>query len=289
MGQFDPECPTTSNIMANLNLLVVFTAVFATSYSASLPTYNLGQSGSGDIIEQARTQADTLKNTLRSLARKPEAAPILAKVFAGKNNCIQNMDQAIEAIEKSTKLFENAGTEIKLLVQTVQDFQNIKDTPKAVRQTAKIISILDNLIPKLTPSTSGCQGSSSDVFESMRSLGALVDELSSKDNLYYSPHRRQTLQDSAQILSKVTNFLAKESNFKFDNFCTKDKKNNKEFINAVGNMMSDLADLYTDLGGLTVATEVRIQEVFTKKVLAKIDKLVDLDLESLNCNTPGST
>ena len=155
--------------MANLNLLVGLLAVFGTSYSAFLPTSILGQSGSGDIIEQTRTQADTLKNTLRSLARKPEAAPILEKVFAGKNDCIKNIDQAIEAIERSTKIFENAGTEIKLIVKTVQDFQNIKDTPKAVRQTAKIIGLLDALIPKLTPSTSGCQASSSDVFESMQS------------------------------------------------------------------------------------------------------------------------
>ena len=61
--------------------------------------------GSGDIIEQARTQADTLKDTLRSLARKPEAKPILEKVFAGKNSdCINSMDQATEAMRQAQSL-----------------------------------------------------------------------------------------------------------------------------------------------------------------------------------------
>ena len=58
------------------------------------------------------------------------------------------MDEAIEAIETGTKLFENAGTEIKQLVQLVQGFPTLTDTPKAVRETAKIIRLLEVLIPK---------------------------------------------------------------------------------------------------------------------------------------------
>ena len=42
-------------------------------------------SDSGDIIQQTRTQMDSHKNTLMFLARKPEAAPILEKVFAERN------------------------------------------------------------------------------------------------------------------------------------------------------------------------------------------------------------
>merc|ERR1711892_445992 len=128
-----------ATIMSNhLKVLIGLMVVFETSYAAFLPTSFLSQPGSGDIVQQARTQADTLKKTLRSLARKPEAAPILDKVFAGNNNdCINNMDQALEAIETSATLFENAST----------------DTPKAVRQTAKILRLLDVLIPKLTPSS----------------------------------------------------------------------------------------------------------------------------------------
>merc|ERR1712123_367687 len=264
-----------ATIMSNhLKVLISLMVVFETSYAAFLPTSFLSQPGSGDIVQQARTQADALKKTLRSLARKPEAAPIFEKVFAGNNSdCINNMDQALEAIETSATLFENAGTEIKMLIQNVQELQAITDTPKAVRQTAKIIRLLDVLIPKLTPS-SICQTTSGDVLNSMNSLGALVNELSSKEDVYYTTHGRQTLKTSAKILSKVTKFLTKESHFKFDHFCTKDKAYNKEFIGSVGNMMNDLADLYTGLGGVTAASELARQEIFTKKVVA--DTLEDL-------------
>lgn len=199
------------------------------------------------------------------------------------------MDEAIEAIETSTKLFENAGSEIKQLVSIVQSLQDLSDTPKAVRETAKIIRLLDVLIPKITPSTSVCRTSSADVFDSMRSLGALVEELSSKDDLYFSTQKRQSLKSSAQIVSKVTNFLAQESHFKFAHFCTKDKEYNKEFLTAIGKMMSDLADLYTALGGVTAANGLRKQEDFTKRVVTNINKLGDLNIVALDCNTPGSS
>jgi len=286
MGQFRLE-PPSKNMSTHLHILVGLLVVFDPSYAATF-TF-LDQPSTGDIVEQTRTMADTLKNTLRSLASKPEAAPILKKVFAGNNSdCIVNMDQAIEAIETSTRLFENAGTEMKFLIKAVQGFQNIKETPKAVRETAKILRLLDVLIPKLTPSTV-CQTTSGDVLGSMHSLGALVSELAYKDDLHYSTHGRQTLQTSAQILSKVTKFLTKESNFKFDHFCTKDLRYNKAFFTAVGNMMGDLADLYTDLGGLTTARELINHKDFTRKVVASINKLGDLDLVTLGCSTPGSS
>ena len=179
------------------------------------------------------------------------------------------MDQAIEAIETSTKLLENAGTEMKLLIETVKIFQNVTEISKAVRASGKIIRILEVLIPKLTPPTSACKTNSADVFESMRSLGSLVDELSSKDDLYYSAQVRQSLKSASKILSTATKFLKKESHFKFDHFCTKNKDYNKEFFTAIGNMMSDLAVLYTDLGGEIAAEELRKQEDFTKKVVVR--------------------
>jgi len=246
---------------------------------------------SGDIIEETRIQADTLKTTLRTLTKMSEAAPILEKVFAGRNNetCINNMEEAIEAIETSTKLFESAGTEIKLLVKTVREFQKIKDVSKAVKQAAKIIRLIDVLIPKLSAPFFTCKSTSNDVLVAMRGLGSLLVDLSSTDDLYYTPQVRQNLKSSAKILSKATAFLAKASHFKFDNFCSKDTEQNKEFITAIGNMMSDLAELYFDLGGDFAAEEIKKKENFTKKIVAKIDLFKELDLVSFDCATLGST
>ena len=95
----------------------------------------------------------------------------------------------------------------------------------------------------------------------MLSLAGLLDELSSKDDLHFSTQKRQSLKTSAKIVSKVT------THFKFDHFCTTDKEYNTEFITAIGKMMSDLADLYTDLGGFVAANGLREQEDFTNKAV----------------------
>ena len=233
----------------------------------------MSASGSRDIIEQTRAQANTLKNTLRSLARKQEAASLLEKVFSGRNEntCINNMEEAIEAIETSTRLVENAGAEIKLLVETAQKLETIRSVPQAVRQAAKIIGLLDVVIPKLTPAfSSSCQVTSSEVLDSMQNLGSLLENLSTKNDLYYTQEVRKSLKSAAKILSKTTTFLNKESHFKFEYFCTKDREHNKEFLDAVGNMMDDLADLYTDLGEQASARKIRKQKDFIRTIMVTL-------------------
>jgi flagellar biosynthesis chaperone FliJ len=245
--------------------------------SNTLPAYQsapaVGLTRSVDIIQQTRTQAESLKRDLRNLASTPgDAQKILNKVFTENNDvCMNTVEEAIQAIEASTKLVENAGTEIKQLIQAVQVFENITDTPTAVRETAKIIRILDVLIPKITPATpsSVCGPSSGDEFASLRSIGVIVDELSSKTDLYINLQKKQNLKTSAMIVSDVANFLTqlKKSFSKFDQFCTKDKEYNIEVITAIGEMMTDLADLYRLLGGLTAAKQISKQGDFTKKVV----------------------
>merc|ERR1712217_503434 len=175
------------------------------------------------------------------------------------------------AIETTTRMVENAGPELKMLVEYVQEFSKIENISmsEVVRQSAKIIGLLDALIPKLSPSSSSCQPSSAEDLLSMRNLKTILIDLSTKNDLYYTPQVRQTLTNSADILSKVTTFLEKESHFTFEHFCTEDMDHNKEFIGAVSNMMGDLADLYTGLGGDIAAEGIRKQQDFTKKLLVR--------------------
>ena len=88
------------------------------------------------------------------MARNPRVAEILKKVFADKNNvCFNEMDEALETIETSTKLFENAGTDMKQLIENVKEFEKFTNTHSVVRETARIICVLDVLIPKITPAS----------------------------------------------------------------------------------------------------------------------------------------
>ena len=60
------------------------------------PTFRL--TGSDDIIQKTRSQADSLKTDLRSMSRNPRATKIINKVFAKNNNvCINSMEDAFQA------------------------------------------------------------------------------------------------------------------------------------------------------------------------------------------------
>jgi len=247
----------------------------------------------GDIVRQTRAQAEALKEDLRSIASNPTATQILNKVFADRNNvCIKNMDDAIDTIEASTKLIEDAGKEITKLVESVKVFENLTDTPTVVKETAKIIRLLDVLIPKMTPDASSrCEPRSSNVLGSLNSLASLVDELSSKNDIYFSIQKRQSLKSSAKIVNKVTNFLTKLKNSfsKFDQVCTRDKQYTIEVITSIGDMIGDLADLYTSLGGHTAAYELSKHGDFTEKIVANFKKLGEFDMITLDCKTAQSS
>merc|ERR1719209_2069034 len=100
----------------------------ASSYS-SLPR------SSSDIVQQTRTQADSLKNTLRTLINIPGANRIVNRVINDVDNvCLNSIEEAIEAVETSARIVETAGRDIKKLIKTVETFQTITDTPTAVRE-----------------------------------------------------------------------------------------------------------------------------------------------------------
>merc|ERR1711892_1114457 len=230
------------------------------SYSGVPIAYNQGQktssysdfgltrsfSASSDIVAMTRTQANSLKTTLRSLASNPDSSEIVNRVIYDINNvCLNNIEEAIDAIESSTKVIENAGPEIKKLIKTVKAFQRLTDKPAVVKEAANILRLLDTLIPKLAPANPQvCGASNEEAFGSLRSLAVLVDELAS----------------STKITTLLTNL--NKSFTKFDKFCTSDKEYNIEAITAIGEMMTDLADLFAVLGGITDAEEIRKQGDF---------------------------
>ena len=151
-------------------------------------------------------------------------------------------------------------------------FEKFTDTPSAVRETAKIIRVLDVLIPKITPASSTCGASSEDVFGSLRSLGALVEELSSRNDIYFSIQKKQSLKSSAKIVSQVTNFLTnlKKTFSKFNQICSRDKSYNIEVITALVDIMADLAGLYRAVGGESAAEEISKQGELAKKLVVSI-------------------
>jgi len=274
-------------------ILLLSTVVNSNSVSyfkqALLANPSVGVTGSEDFIEQTRAEAEVLKEHLWSIASNPENTEIINKVLAEKNTaCISSMEDAINAVEAGTKLVQNAGAELKQLVEAVQLFNNTVKPAVAVKESATILHLLDVLLPKITPAVQSYCGDA-DQFASFSGLVVLLDELASKDDdLYFSLHKTQNLKSSVKIVSHVINFLkqTKTSFSKFDRLCTMDKDYNLAVIHTIASLMTDLADLYTNLGGLTAAAEINKNENFINKAVGNIEKLRDLGLISLDCNTP---
>jgi len=272
-------------------LLLLLLTPLVSSYPQS--SFGLGVTRSGeDIIKQTRTQAESLKTTLQNLASTTGSAKILNRIINDNNNvCINSVEEAIEAVEASVKIVEDAAPEIKQLIATVNVFETLTDTTTVVREAADILRLLEVLIPKLAPvSPIVCEASNAEAFGSLRSLAALVDEISTTTDFNMYPRTRQELKTSAKVISGVTTFITQlnKSFTKLEQFCTSDKEYNIEAITAIGEMMTGLADLFGALGGLSDAEQIRKQGDFTKKVVANINKLGDLDLGTLECDTPGS-
>ena len=227
-----------------------------------------------DLVTETRSQAESLKDTLRFLATTPGADRIVDRVIGDLNNvCLNNIEQAIDAVEASAKLIENSGSELKQLIQTVESFQKLTDKPTVVREAANILRLLEDLIPKLAPTNPQVCGATTDqAFGSLRNLAALANELSDSVTLAIPPYKREELKTSSKVIYGVTSFLAKvnEAFSKFDKYCTSNKEYNIEAIEAIGDMMSSLADLFGVLGGLQDASEIRKQGEFTKKVVVSL-------------------
>merc|ERR1712106_421928 len=118
-----------------------------------LPTYSSGfaLARSSDFVQQTRTRANSLKTTLMSLASIPGAKRIINRIINDNNVCLNSVEEAIEAVETSTRIVESAGPEIKKIITTVEAFEKITDTPTVVREAANILRLLEVLIPKLAP------------------------------------------------------------------------------------------------------------------------------------------
>ena len=101
---------------------------------------------SANIIEQTRSQAESTKNVLKYLAKNEKATQYVENTIES-NSCLNNLDDAIEAIEATANLVENNGPEILDLVKTVESLENEKDITQLVRSSANVLRKLSNLVP----------------------------------------------------------------------------------------------------------------------------------------------
>merc|ERR1712018_284130 len=265
---------------------------FVPSYAFEAPNLDPRNNlKTGDIIADTRSLSNHVQAPLRNLAADPASAEIVNRIINDKDNiCLGNLEDGIAGIESATKLLERAGGDIKTLIAKVKSVGALTDPATVVRAVADILRIVEPVVNKIAPENpSICAASPDQAFGSLRSLAALVDELSYTNSLSLTLEGRRQLKDSASTISAVTTFLTQlRSTFsRFEQICTPDRQYNIMAISAVGDLMVNLADMFGTLGGVKKGEQIRNGKEYVNKIVAQLNKIDNLGLGETDCSRPG--
>jgi len=249
--------------------------------------------GTGDIIKQVRSLANTVKSTLRNLNNDPKSAIYVNKVIKDENNvCIEDLDMAIDEIEYGTQLVEAAGDDIKHLIYKVKDLQSMTEASDIVREISNIFRILEPLVKNLSPDSRFiCQGKATpkQAFASLQSLAYVIKSLSEENQFNIKADTKRKLKDAGNAVTTVANFLNKlRRNFsKLKQICTSDKQYNLDSLSAIGSTMEDLAEIFRNLGDTRGSKILGKGKSFVNTLVRELNNIDNLGLGDLDCGRPG--
>jgi len=254
-------------------------------------TKSLVGCSSGNFIKQTRCQADLLKKTLNELKSDSRVGKYITRVIEG-SACLNSLDDAINAMEQSTKLVESAEKEIITLTEKARLMQTKTDTVALVKDAADILRLLEDLIPKIAPANPEiCGASPEETFDALRDIADMMVDISKDKNIQLTYETNNDLEKSVRVIIGVTTFVTqlRGSFSQLKQSCSADKNYNIEAIKAIGETMDNLANLFGVLGGFGDAEEIRKQGAFATRVADAVNNLgLNLDSGTLNCETPGS-
>merc|ERR1712106_948210 len=254
-------------------------------------TKSLVGCSSGNFVKQTRCQADFLKQTLNELKSDSREGKYITRVIEG-SACLNSLDDAINAMEQSTKLVESAEKEILTLTDKARLMQTKTDTVALVKDAADILRLLEDLIPKIAPANPEiCGASSEETFDALRDIADMMVDISKDKNIQLTNKTNNDLEKSGRVIIGVTTFVTqlRGSFSQLKQSCSADKNYNIEAIKAIGETMDNLANLFGVLGGFGDAEEIRKQGAFATRVADAVNNLgLNLDSGTLNCETPGS-
>ena len=232
---------------------VYYASIASSAVKSKLNTFDFSFDDDVDVITQTRRLSNALHNTLTEVAADPNSAVIVDKIICENYSaCITSLEEGIASIETATGRLERAGQEVRALVTKVKAFVDLTQPEEFVRNAAEILRLLGPLVTHIGPVTpNSCQASS------RSSLGGLLTELSNSPQLFLSPHGRAHLKQSANTISAVTTFLTqlRSTLSRFENICTANKQGTLDYINAMGDIMVNLADLFDSVGGSALTGE----------------------------------
>ena len=242
---------------------VYYASIASSAVKFKPDTFDFSFDDDVDVITQTRRLSNALHNTLTEVAADPNSAVIVDKIIRDNYSaCITSLEEGIISIETATGQLERAGPEVRALVTKVKAFVDLTQPEQFVRNAAQILRLLGPLVNNIGPVTpNSCQASPDQAFSSLTSLGDLLSELSQTQGIRVSQTGRAQLKQSASTISAVTSFITqlRSTLSRFENICNVDKQDTLDYINAMGDIMVNLADLLDSVGG-SVRTEENLRK-----------------------------
>merc|ERR1711935_97512 len=208
---------------------------FSLKVRSSLST-GLGSNEYENIVEKTRKQTNALKKTLMKLAANPSAAQYMKKTFQ-VGDCVKTVEEAIAAIESGASIIEGAEPELTKIISTLSGLDDTSEIIEVTKTSVDVLRQLETLMPKSAPANPDICGSSFEVvFETLQTVGDVLNEISEDSSLELARVTRLELKLSREIVVSVNSFLKKlRQNFSdLSASCTSDKGYNARALMAMG-------------------------------------------------------
>jgi len=220
-----------------------------------------------------------LASLLRELAQDPRTSQTINKVFNKDAVCLNNIEEAIEAVAEGSRLMNSVQGDLETLTSRVENLGRLTGEAEVVREVASIFRVLDSFITKMAPANPTlCSASSDSTAAYFNSLAVMMNEFSEDSQI--DLQSRGMFAETASVLSATSGFLRqlKTLTKEFPSLCFSDKESSTRGIRAMGKIISSLADLSATLGNLEAAEEIRKGNGITEKIVTQIQNMKDLNM-----------
>ena len=179
--------------------------------SLKQPTFGTGRnsiySASGNLVQQSKALATSAKALFKSFENIKLVPELFDHVFE-TSGCLGNLEDVIEMMDASNKLILKNSPEIIYLEAIVDNLLNEKNVTKLMRSSAKILKILEDLVPKLTDRFSKiCISSPIDSVEDFENLANLLIDVLNHRDIDLPEEQRQLIEQSSEIMKYVAKFI----------------------------------------------------------------------------------
>jgi len=244
----------------------------------------------GNVVEKSKALAESAKSLFRSLQNITLVPELFERVF-DLNGCLGSLEDAVKLMDLSNKLISRNAPEIIYLEAIVDNLMHEKNVTKLLRASAKMLRVLEDLIPRLSEAdeSSGiCITNPKDSVDDFKALAQLMRNVINHRDIFLPEQQRLIIEESIKIMKDVGEFLVRmnKSLEFFRTLCENDNTKEIAVYNSIGDIMEDLAALFRVLGDEEKAKNIMVSSDFIKNIVDSFRNVEELS-STLECGVNG--